>query len=122
MNLDNNLAKLGFVLDASLTRHLPDECRWELPEGGLALWVTLPDDVDAEQIASRALDEKVAVSSSRFFYNGPPREQALRIAFALNTPDIAEEGVKRLGGVIRAALARRRDGRRTKARSRTALV
>jgi 2-aminoadipate transaminase len=111
------------ALDTALKRHLPSVCAWTLPEGGLSLWVTLPDEVDADRIAARALEQGVAVSACRFFYAGRPREQAFRLAFAHNPPDVAEEGVRRLGTVVRAALARRSENhRRAQHRPRTALV
>ncbi len=111
------------ALNAALRVALPGECTWLLPEGGLSLWLRLPDDIDADRVAARALDARVAVSQGRYFYCGLPRMQALRLAFALHPPDVAEEGAKRLGKVIRAVAAERSTGMRTRrGRSRTALV
>ncbi len=110
------------AMDAALRKHMPEECSWELPQGGLSLWVRMPDEVDAEEIGRRALDAKVAVSSSRFFFPGRPREQAMRLAFASNPPNLVDEGVKRLATVVKSAIARLESPRATKRGTRTALV
>jgi 2-aminoadipate transaminase len=111
------------ALDAALHVHLPEGCEWLLPEGGLSLWLRLPEELDADRVAACALDARVAVSQGRYFYVGRPRVQALRLAFATQPPDVAEEGARRLGKVIRAVAAERSTGLRTRrGRSRTALV
>lgn len=110
------------AMDAALRKHMPEECTWELPQGGLSLWVRVPDDVDADEIGRRALDAKVAVSSSRFFYPGRPREQAMRLAFASNPPNVVDEGIKRLATVVKSSIVRGDGPRPSKQRTRTALV
>ena len=110
------------AMDAALRKHMPDECTWELPQGGLSLWVRFPDDVDADEIGRRALDAKVAVSSGRFFYPGRPREQAMRLAFASNPPNVVDEGIKRLATVVKSSIVRGDGPRPSKPRTRTALV
>lgn len=110
------------AMDAALHKHMPDECSWELPQGGLSLWVRMPDEVDADEIGRRALDAKVAVSSSRFFFPGRPREQAMRLAFASNPPNVVDEGIRRLATVVKSAIAQAGTPRSAKQRTRTALV
>jgi 2-aminoadipate transaminase len=48
--------------------------RWVRPRGGLFVWLTLPEGVDAERVLERAIEEKVAFIPGRAFY---PPEMAL---------------------------------------------
>lgn len=85
---------------AALERHMPPEVEWTHPEGGLFLWVTLPAGFDSREVLAEAIQEKVAfVPGVSFFPNGGG-ERTLRLNFSYCTPEVIEEGVRRLGGVI----------------------
>ena len=40
------------AMDAALRKHMPEECSWELPQGGLSLWVRMPDEIDSDEIGT----------------------------------------------------------------------
>ncbi len=85
---------------AALERYFPSEARWTCPAGGLFLWVTLPEGVDARSLLAAALEERVAfVPGSAFHVDGGGRN-ALRLNFSHATPERLEEGVRRLAGVV----------------------
>lgn len=89
---------------AALERHFPAEVVWTRPQGGLFLWVTLPEVLDAEELLKAALLAKVAfVPGASFFPNGGGRS-CLRLNFSYSPPATIEEGVRRLGEVLHAAL------------------
>ena len=100
------------MLDA-LDEHFPAGTQVRPPEGGLFLWVTLPDIVDTKAMQARALEEGVAYVSGSAFY---PRKRDGRTSMRLNFsyPSIAdiEEGMRRLGTVVHEQLefARRLEG------------
>ena len=84
----------------AMARHLPEGVQWTKPEGGLFLWVTLPQHIDAGEMLSDAITEKVAyVPGTSFFADGSGKN-TMRINFSYSPPDVAEEGIRRLGRVI----------------------
>jgi 2-aminoadipate transaminase len=88
------------ALLAALSEHLPDGSSMTTPEGGLFVWVTLPDGYDAEAILPRALANGVAFVPGKYFYAGEPRPETLRVSFATATPAELVEGAARLGAAI----------------------
>jgi len=85
---------------ASLERHFPPGVRWTRPQGGLFLWVTLPEHLDSVDLLQDALKEKVAfVPGISFHPNGGGRN-TMRLNFSYSRPEVIEEGIRRLGGVI----------------------
>ncbi|MFQ7474947.1 PLP-dependent aminotransferase family protein, partial [Anaerotignum sp.] len=79
---------------------LPKGASFALPEGGVSLWVRLPEDVDAELFCNRALEKNVLVSpGSQFFIEGGTVSH-VRLSFAGLTDDKIEVGMKRMGEVL----------------------
>ena len=73
------------------------------PEGGLFVWVTLPEGHDAEAILPRAIERGVAFVPGKYFYAGEPDPSTLRVSFATATVAELHEGAARLGAAIAAA-------------------
>jgi len=89
---------------AALERYFPPGVRWTRPQGGLFLWVTLPEGLDAGELLRAALRENVAfVPGSPFFPNGGG-SHCLRLNFSYSPPAAIDAGIRRLGGVLHAAL------------------
>jgi 2-aminoadipate transaminase len=93
------------MLDA-LARHCPEEVRWTKPQGGLFLWVTLPPGFDSAELLKDALAEKVAFVPGASFYAAGGGERTLRLNFSYCTPEKIDEGIRRLGGVIKRRMGR----------------
>ena len=54
---------------AGLAKHMPDGVTWTKPEGGMFIWVTLPEGMDAADLLSKSLEtEKVAFVPGRPFF------------------------------------------------------
>jgi 2-aminoadipate transaminase len=92
----------------ALEAHFPEEVHWTRPQGGLFLWVTLPPGLDSASLLARALEERVAFVPGRPFFPGEGGGQCLRLNFSYCPPPRIEEGIARLGLVIKQALAQRR--------------
>lgn len=89
---------------ASLSRHFPDGARWTKPEGGLFLWVTLPEGIDTLEMPEEAVANDVAyVPGAAFFANGGG-ENTMRLNFSYGSPERIEEGIRRLAEVVRGRL------------------
>lgn len=86
-------------------KHMPKEVSWTEPEGGLFLFVTLPEYLDAEQLFHKAIKEKVAfVIGNVFFCNGEGKN-TLRLNFSFVNDEKNIEGVKKLADVIQKEIA-----------------
>lgn len=90
---------------AALAKHMPDGVTWTQPEGGMFIWVTLPEGIDAADLLSRSLEtEKVAFVPGRPFFADGSNENTLRLSYSCMANDQIEEGMVRLGRLLRAAM------------------
>ncbi|HDJ30156.1 MAG TPA: PLP-dependent aminotransferase family protein, partial [Candidatus Acetothermia bacterium] len=95
---------------AALDRYMPAEegISWTRPEGGLFLWVRLPEWIDTEEMFPRALERKVAyVIGSAFYVDGSGRNE-MRLCYSVVDEEKIYEGIKRLAAVVREELVRQR--------------
>jgi DNA-binding transcriptional MocR family regulator len=89
---------------AALQKYVPAAVHWTTPQGGLFLWVTLPEPMDATAILQAAIAENVAfVPGSSFFADGSGRNTC-RLNFSNADPARINEGIRRLGIVLERAL------------------
>jgi len=73
---------------------------WTKPEGGMFLWVTLPEGMNADEMFYKAIEEKVAyVIGSAFFANGKG-QNTMRVNFSYPTLEHIDLGIKKLAKVI----------------------
>jgi 2-aminoadipate transaminase len=78
-----------------------DEFRWTHPQGGLFIWVTLPDYIDTTDLLARALDEHVAFVPGRAAFLDGRGANSMRLNFSgVGEADI-REGVRRIAEVVR---------------------
>jgi 2-aminoadipate transaminase len=88
----------------ALKREMPRGVRFTRPSGGLFLWVELPETLDAREVLAACLERDVAfVPGTSFFPNGG-HENTLRLNFSNMPEDRIEEGIRRMGAVIRELL------------------
>lgn len=97
---------------AALEKYMPTEegITWTRPDGGLFLWVRLPEVIDTEEMFPRALEHNVAYIVGSAFYVDGSGKNAMRLSFSVNSEDEIEEGIKRLCQVVREELAAKRVG------------
>jgi len=88
------------ALLSALGEHLPAGSNMTRPEGGLFIWVELPEGYDAEAILPRAIERGVAFVPGKYFYAGEPPVNTLRVSFATATPAELHEGAARMGAAI----------------------
>jgi 2-aminoadipate transaminase len=89
----------------ALQEHFPAGVRWTEPQGGMFLWVTLPETLDATNLLSDALAEKVAFVPGEAFHADGTGRNTLRLNFSNATPERIHEGIARLGRTLEARLA-----------------
>jgi len=86
-------------------RHLPQGVSWTKPAGGLFLWLTLPAGVDSTVLLKLALaEERVAFVPGASFFPRGGGERTCRLNFSYSAPDLIDEGIRRLGNVLRRSL------------------
>jgi len=97
-------ARRDAMLEA-LHAHMPEGVSWTKPEGGMFIWVTLPDTLDGADLLKQSLEsERVAfVPGHAFFADGSGRN-TLRLSYSTSTKGKIAEGVERLGQLITRAL------------------
>jgi 2-aminoadipate transaminase len=85
---------------AALERSMPAGVSWTQPRGGFFTWLTLPDGVDAVDLATRAVERGVGiVPGSPFFPDGRGGDN-VRLAFSLVEEALIDDGVERLAALV----------------------
>lgn len=85
---------------SAMERHFPEEVRFTRPEGGMFLWVTLPDGISSMDLFEIAIKENVAFVPGQAFYADGSGRNTLRMNYSSSDEDKIEEGVKRLAMAI----------------------
>jgi 2-aminoadipate transaminase len=97
--------RLAATLD-SCRRYLPAGTRWTQPQGGMNLWVRLPEPLDAGELLPQAQKEGVAYIPGRYFAVSRLDAGAMRLSFAGLEPDQIRGGLAILGRIASEELAR----------------
>lgn len=91
------------MLDA-LTEFFPAGVTWNKPEGGMFIWVTLPEHIDGMQLLEESIAQNVAFVPGAPFYANEPQKNTLRLSFVTVPPEKIREGVSKLAKLIAAKL------------------
>jgi DNA-binding transcriptional MocR family regulator len=102
--------RLAVVL-AACERYLPKQTRFTRPQGGMNLWVRLPEPLDAGELLSRAERENVTYLPGKYFTVTRHEPGGLRLSFAGLAPDKIRTGMAILGRIFASEVER---GRATK--------
>jgi 2-aminoadipate transaminase len=92
------------VMLAAMEQHFPPGVSWTRPQGGLFLWAELPETVDAVALLKQAIENKVAFVPGTAFFPDGSGQNTMRLNFSNAQPEQIEQGIRRLGRVIAAAL------------------
>jgi DNA-binding transcriptional MocR family regulator len=104
-----HVAKLRSVYSArrdhmltALTREMPEGVSWTKPEGGMFVWITLPQGMDGAELLAKSLaSERVAFVPGRAFFADGSNGNTIRLSFSCADEAAIDEGIKRLGRLIR---------------------
>jgi 2-aminoadipate transaminase len=92
---------------AALDEFFPEEVTWTRPQGGLFLWVTLPNGMDSEELFDTALKNNVAfVPGTSFYPEGDEGKRHMRLNFSYMEPDRIHEGIRRLALAVKSQMER----------------
>ena len=87
-----------------LEKYMPSGVSWTYPDGGLFLWLTLPDGADTVAMYDEALSKGVAYVAGSFFYTDGSHRNTMRLNFSFVEESKMEPGIKLLSSVITNAL------------------
>jgi 2-aminoadipate transaminase len=89
----------------ALAEHFPPEASWTHPRGGLFVWVELPNGMNAAKLVKPAVERLVLFPPGAGFFRDGTGQNTMRLNFSNQPVDNIREGVKRLGQVVKEALA-----------------
>ena len=109
--LDENLSKSVALykgkrdlLLSLLKEQMPEGVRWTHPEGGLFLFLALPEGFDAVAFYDKALTAGVAYVAGEFFHPDRSGKNTMRLNFSFMSPEKIEAGVKVLADLLKDEL------------------
>ena len=88
------------LLLSLLEKHMPAGVRWTRPEGGLFLFLTMPEGFDAVKFYDTALDAGVAYVAGEFFHPDRSGKNTMRLNFSFMTPERISEGIRLLAKLL----------------------
>jgi 2-aminoadipate transaminase len=89
------------IMIKAFNEYMPEGVTWTVPEGGLFLFVTLPEHMDAQKLFIKAVKKKVAFVIGSVFHCDGSGKNTMRINFSYVSKEKNLEGVKRLAQVIK---------------------
>ena len=93
-------ARRDAMVDA-LERAMPAHVRWNAPDGGLFVWVTVGAGIDTEELFERALADQVVFVPGRPFYPNRDRGDGMRLNFSAMPEERIVAGIARLARAVR---------------------
>jgi 2-aminoadipate transaminase len=89
---------------AAIENYFPEEVAYTRPEGGMFLWVTLPENTSSRKLLELAIKDKVVFVPGDPFYVDKPETNTLRLNFSCVDEATATDGITRLGKAIERLL------------------
>ena len=89
------------LLLSLLEEHMPESVHWTHPEGGLFLFLTMPESFDAVKFYDKALNAGVAYVAGEFFHPDRSGKNTMRLNFSFMSPDRITEGVRLLSKLLK---------------------
>lgn len=100
-----NLISRNIMLQA-MERYFPDEARWTIPQGGLFLWVQLPENISIPEIRYQAVKENVLFASGSAFFPNKQGYPGMRLSFSNVSESEIDLSVSILGKLLKKNLSK----------------
>ena len=98
--IDSYRIKRDAMLEA-FRKYMPEGVSWTEPEGGLFLFLTLPEGMKSEDLFKIAIEQKVAFVLGHVFHCDGSGQNTMRLNFSFMSKEKNDEGVKRLADAVR---------------------
>lgn len=89
------------IMLKTMEEEMPEGVTWTIPEGGLFLFVTLPEGCDTTEMFKKAIEKKVAYVTGTSFYCNGEGKNTMRMNFSYASIEDNKEGIRRLAEVIK---------------------
>ena len=89
----------------SIQKYFPAEVKHTIPQGGMFLWVTLPQKLTAVALANEAIKHDIAIAAGDPFYEEERNVSTLRLNYTNCDLKTIDQGIKILGQIIKNLLA-----------------
>lgn len=107
-SIDNHIAKIQkiykdkceYMLE-NIQKYFPRDITYTNPEGGMFIWVTLPERIDKSLFINEALKQNVAVVPGEVFYTKPIDCSSFRLNFSMPSKQDIEKGIRILGQLMK---------------------
>jgi DNA-binding transcriptional MocR family regulator len=91
----------------AMETYFPQEVSWTVPQGGLFLWVHLPDELPIQVLCQEALAHNILIAPGSAFFPDQQGYSAMRLNFSQSPAEI-EKGIAILGSLLKQHLAKSR--------------
>ncbi|TDP61252.1 PLP-dependent aminotransferase family protein [Roseateles toxinivorans] len=88
----------------ALHTHMRDLATWQIPDGGMFFWMTLPPQIDSASLLPLAIKHGVSYLPGAAFFARNPMRNAVRLSFATESPARIAQGVAALAKLVRHTL------------------
>ncbi|MBR2183207.1 MAG: PLP-dependent aminotransferase family protein [Acidaminococcaceae bacterium] len=88
----------------TMEEEFPAGVEFTRPDGGLFLWVTVPEGVSARKVFDKCIEQKVAAVIGDAFYPNDKTDRSLRVNYSCMPDDKIVEGVKRMARAIKECM------------------
>ena len=86
---------------AKIAEHFPASVKYTRPEGGMFIWLELPEDLDADALLDEAIEAGVAYIPGEFFYANEGPKNTVRMNFTTVSDQQITDGIEILGNVLK---------------------
>lgn len=105
-NLRNHYGKKCQMMYEAFKGALPSTCHVHKPEGGMFLWIELPEYMDAEELLQETIQENVIFVPGKYFFTNGKGHNTLRVNFTNSSEASIHQGVAVIAtGVKRLLMA-----------------
>jgi 2-aminoadipate transaminase len=87
---------------AALERYMPSDARWTRAKGGFFSWLTLPEGVDAGDLAKQAVERGVGIVPGSLFFPDGRGGDNVRLSFSMVDEALIDTGIERLASLVRS--------------------
>jgi 2-aminoadipate transaminase len=101
----SSYAKQKDAMINAMAKYFPPEVKYTKPDGGMFLWVTLPEHLSSRVLLPLALKENVAFVPGDPFFSDGTGQNTMRLNFTNSSEERIEEGIKRLANVMKQVMA-----------------
>ena len=88
----------------TMEEEFPEGVEFTRPDGGLFLWVTVPEGVSARKVFDKCIEQKVAAVIGDAFYPNDKTDRSMRVNYSCMPDDKIVEGVKRMAKAIKECM------------------